>query len=367
MMPIALKITLLSLAGLLILATVLPLWRHDAWWVRACDFPSVQLVFTGLIVLLVYIPQLVTGISWAEKVTLGLMALCLVYQVIRIYPYTPLATKQSLGPAAPQPRSTLSILVANVLMDNRQADRLLDLVREHSPDLLLTVETDAWWAEQLADLDDEYPHQVLEPLDNTYGMLLHSRLPLIEPEVKFLLEDDIPSIHAGVRLESGEIIQIHGLHPRPPYPAESLETTERDAELLNVGREIGDNREVPTLLMGDFNDVAWSYTTRLLQKISGLLDPRIGRGLYSTYSAHIPLMRWPLDHIFHSTHFKLVSLQRLPAFGSDHFPVYAEFSLEPQAPLEQEEPVPEPEDVEEAEEKIEEGEPLDVPPTAAAG
>ncbi len=43
--------------------------------------------------------------------------------------------------------------------------------------------------------------------------------------------------------------------------------------------------------------------------------------MFSTFDARFPLVRWPLDHLFHSAEFRLRTMRRLPACGSDHFPV----------------------------------------------
>jgi endonuclease/exonuclease/phosphatase (EEP) superfamily protein YafD len=130
---------------------------------------------------------------------------------------------------------------------------------------------------------------------------------------------------------------------------------ERDAELLLVGKRVCEAK-LPVVVCGDLNDVAWSRTTRLFQKTSRLVDPRKGRGLFSTFHARVPGFRFPLDHIFHSLTFRLVTMRRLPYVGSDHFPVYAMLSLEPTAGREQEAPAAHGADEQEARETIAEGE-----------
>ena len=52
-----------------------------------------------------------------------------------------------------------------------------------------------------------------------------------------------------------------------------------------------------------------------------------GRGLYPTFNAKYPLLRWPLDHLFVSPHFELMQIDRLPDIGSDHFPIYFRLCL----------------------------------------
>ena len=214
-------------------------------------------------------------------------------------------------------------------MSNRRADSLIKVIDSINPDVLLVVETDSWWEKQLIVFDDRYPYSVKVPLGNTYGMILFSRLKLLEKKVAYLIEEKVPSIYTIVELPRSTKVELHCVHPRPPRPDKNQDSTKRDAELLIVAKRTKSS-EKPVIVVGDLNDVAWSHTTRLFQKISGLLDPRIGRGFFNTFHAKYPFLRWPLDHVFHSSHFKLASFRRLPYFGSDHFPIFIEMVYDPE-------------------------------------
>jgi len=228
-------------------------------------------------------------------------------------------------------------------------------VKDLEPDVFLALETDKWWAGEIAGLSDEYPHAIELPQDDTYGMVLRSRLPLIDPTVEHIVNDNIPSIHADLELENGIRIKLHAVHPKPPFPDEDTSSTDRDAELLVVGKRVKETDD-PTIVFGDLNDVAWSRTTRLFQKISGLLDPRVGRGFFCTFHADHWFLRWPLDHIFISRHFRVRNLKRLSPIGSDHFPMFADLSFQPEGENEGDAPEQDAGDREEAEEKIDDAE-----------
>ena len=309
--------SLIVIGTFFVLATLLPFIPTTAWWIRELEFPRVQIAMmaTTVAILLAFF------FRRDNRVIVPLAALlagCAIYQAWMIFPYTPIASEESLPAAHNDSASRLTIMIANVEMYNRSTDPFLQTVRRNDPDILLMLEPDEWWKDRVAMLGAIYPHAIMEPLGNTYGIILYSRLPLIDGAVRYLVEDTIPSIFARVRLRSGELVDLYSLHPRPPIPESNSE--QRDAELLMVAREVRRNNR-PAIVMGDLNDVAWSRTTKGFQEISGMLDPRKGRGFYNSFHAEYFFLRYPLDHVFHTPHFRLINLARGPYIGSDHFPL----------------------------------------------
>lgn len=335
---------------LMVAATGLALIETDLWWIRVFDFPRLQIAVVLGIALLALWWAGPRGLGGAALAVAGLVALA--WQVWMIAPYTPAWPRQMLAATACPEGARVRFLMANVLQNNRDSAGLLRLVRETDPDIVLLTEIDDRWAGEVAELASSHPQTILEPRSNTYGIGLYSRLPLQDGAVRHVLDDDIPSILTRVALPDGTTFTLWGVHPAPPRPGD--DTEERDAELLIVAKEAA-KATGPAVVAGDLNDVAWSSTTTLFQKISGLIDPRIGRGLYATFNANWPLMKWPLDHLFASTEWTLGEFRRLPDIGSDHFPMLVELCHQPPAAAVQEPVEPEPGDAQEAEEHIDEG------------
>ncbi len=337
-----------SAALIVVAATILPLIRSQDWWIRWFDFPRVQTLVVGVVLAGSF---LLWGLPMSRSLTVLLASLLLsiFYQAYCIFPYTRLAPVQVKSAAPDEHSIIVRILTANIYMYNREADKYLQLLAEVNPDIVLTTENDQWWTDRLKVLDTAYPHQVKYPLDNTYGMMLHSKFPLIKPAVRFLVEPAVPSIHSVIQLPNNQKFFFIGLHPEPPGPTKSPETTKRDAELIIVGK-LSKRLKLPVIVLGDLNDVAWSHTTRLFHKISCFLDPRIGRGMYNTFHADHFFLRFPLDHIFHSSHFQLTEMRRLQHIGSDHFPFYAVLSFKPRESTTQQPSPPKSDELEEADE-----------------
>ena len=58
--------------------------------------------------------------------------------------------------------------------------------------------------------------------------------------------------------------------------------------------------------------------------------------MFNTFHVDYSFLRWPLDHLFHSSHFKIKNIQRLPSIRSDHFSLYTVLVYEPKHSAKQE-------------------------------
>lgn len=303
-------------AVVVIITTALPLTASAHWWVRMWDFPRLHIAVVAMLVIAL-------ALAFSVPLKLPMIALMLgafIYQSVQVIPYTRLARNEVDLVIAPSSTDKVSLMAVNVLMENTRFGDLIRIIERENPDILLLMETDKVWHDALGDVLARYTTVKAHLADDHYGMIFATRLDSVSADFLWPVQDDTPALKAILRAPNGPKFNFIGLHPRPPVPGN--DTTVRDNQIKDAAR-MTSSVDRPTICMGDFNDVAWSWTTRRFKRYGGFLEPRVGRGMISSFHAAYPVMRLPIDQLFLTKDVNLVSFNRLENFGSDHFPMAA--------------------------------------------
>lgn len=344
------------LIGLVVVASALiPFIRHGAWIIRLWDFPRAQTLFLGGVAAVGFAAcTWRAGLRTDLLVSLGLVIAAMLVQGWFILRYTPLWPAR----VPKTSESDLRLLVMNLDKRNTMHEAVAAEIERVDPDLLLLLEIGDEWHNALGGVRTRFDHHLEVVRGEGLGIALWSRFPLEDERIDHIVSERRASLWTTVQCPDTPPIYFAGLHPTPPglevqHGSGRYDSRIRDAELIKVAERIASSDHTPWIVAGDFNDVAWSHTTRLFQRISRMLDPRIGRGMYNTYHAQYPLLRYPLDHVFLSTGLAVHRMRIIKTPGSDHFGVLIEVEFD--RSHQPEPPKPDSGDREEAAEMTEEG------------
>lgn len=342
--------------GIVVTLTLVPLSSSGAWCIRIWDFPRLQLlVACGCLLVLIVAFGTSFWTRSESNVWLVLLAASFVWHASHMGKFTPLWPCEV--PGVRQQEADLNLLAINLDYENIEVEKALELIEQRKPDVVVLIEYNERWSVGLSKLRDEFPYHQEEIKEEGLGIAVWSKLPQTNLDTKYLVEERRPSLWSTLEFGSS-CINLVAVHPTPPGLRDSTgeqrrDSRVRDAELIQIANVIGNRQDEAWMVVGDFNDVAWSHTTRLFKRLSGLRDPRIGRNFLGTYHADMPLFRFPIDHVFISEGFAVARLSRVHLQGSDHFGV----SVMLRSPTEPIGTSPEPErdDREEADKLIEQG------------
>ena len=344
-------------AFFLLLITALPLLPTGKWYVRWWDFPRLQIAVLLLVLAFVVLGLALRGGFHREySIWLVLLMTGVVWQGSHIIQFSKVWPTEVNTISDDQ--TGIKIVVSNLDYENVNPDSVAGELAAEEADILLLVEYNDAWQPRLSELHDEYPYRHDEVRGEGLGIAIWSKLPFISAETRHLISDRRASLWVQVDLGSGGPVNFVGVHPTPPGLLDSTGDTRRDsrvrdAELIMIAKEIAKRNDEAWIVAGDFNDVAWSHTTRLFKRISGMKDPRIGRSFMGTYIAQYPIARCPIDHVFLSEGFSIANLDRKLITGSDHFAMLATVALsKPHVGVE---PEPKDRDIEDGKEIIKEG------------
>ena len=217
---------------------------------------------------------------------------------------------------------TLRIVSLNLLSDNTDTGRTLGYLGQCGADVVVLLEVNDAWAEAVARLEPLFPHKVMHPREDRFGIAVLSRLPLARERVEPLAEGppvvivELPVGRAGCLLMAA--------HPQPPIAADW--SARRNAQLAAIG-DLAATEARPVIVAGDLNATPWSHGFRQLVRLRGLRDSAVGHGVQATWNARRWVPRIPIDHVVVSPEVRVIARRVGPDVGSDHLPVEATLAI----------------------------------------
>jgi len=298
----------------------LPLSKSQHWIFRFFDFIRLQLLVI-LISLLILGSFLQLNNPSLKAAGLLLLLIAIAYNLFILYPYFSLSRKKrKISP------NGVSILSMNVMQSNKNHQLVIQTINKIKPDILLTMETDTNWEEALTEIENDYTHSVKVAKSNRYGMHVYTKLKLLDYKVHYLISREHPSIEVKLLDKEDNEFVFWAIHPPPPSPTEKPTSKQKDGELMMLAKLIR-KTELPVITAGDYNNVCWSKISKLFMEITNLKNARIGKGFNSTFPADWPLLRFPIDLLFHSTNIFVEDIKVLAYVGSDHLPLHSHFRI----------------------------------------
>jgi endonuclease/exonuclease/phosphatase (EEP) superfamily protein YafD len=239
-----------------------------------------------------------------------------VYCFFSILPYLPYSFEKT---AIANPIQTFSVMHFNVLQSNRSHDKLINLIEEENPSVVVLLELNQRWYDHLEQGLVNYEFRAASLSERDTGLAIFSKFPITDLEEKFLSGNFTPTFRCTLD-RAGEEIALWVTHPRPPMGTRLWQ--ERNAQLGSMGSLIA-QETLPTILVGDLNTSPWSHWFKRIQG-DRLIDSGQGHGLKATWPSFLPEWgRLPIDHILHSRHFTVLERRVLSDIDSDHLPVLA--------------------------------------------
>ncbi|HQY88675.1 MAG TPA: endonuclease/exonuclease/phosphatase family protein [Tepidisphaeraceae bacterium] len=262
-----------------------------------------------------------------------LAILSLVLGLVCIAPYAWNARSKSPPPAAGK---TIRIFTINAFARNREPQKVVEMIRQANPDLIVFVELTGKTAEKiLPQIEEDYPHANYATYPS--AATIFSRIPFrVEPHAP---TNDWNAMRPAIVFElDGREVALYGVHLLSPSRTLKQESSLKLIGTLGFAMKVNRSQIVgiesilqtskyPCIFAGDFNFPPYTPSFERLTEL-GLSDAHrmAGTGLGNTWrpiwwKPLAPFARAQLDHVFITNELTITNCEVGPDVGSDHFPV----------------------------------------------
>lgn len=225
-------------------------------------------------------------------------------------------------------KNVLRVFSYNMYISNENFDESYSIIKNSNADIVLLLEVNPVFLKK-------YDHKLLEkfpyklPKENNVfsSNIIYSRNPILNDNLfKNIPNTNQHVINAEILYES-TVVNFIGVHALSPKSENRIEYRNKYFQLLKtyINTEL---KEKPIIVAGDMNSAPWRYALK-----SFILETKL-QNTDSLYSLTLSWPTWlpiflqvPIDNIFFSEDFCLLSKGRKEVTGSDHYPIFADFML----------------------------------------
>ena len=292
------------LTGIFALITILG-YSKLVWWFTILDFFRLQYAAIATILIFLTVFFAFYPLAIINLVVAGFN----LYRIRHFFPRKPHKPTQDCNK---------TIFSVNAYKDNSDPEELRKIIKITDPKILLILEMTEHLEKKLINEFSNYAYRLQTPVRDGFSICLMSKVPLIDTKITFHGKSDTPLMHATAKI-NGKDYQLYSAHPKPALNKEW--SIERHSYFAEIEEIIADKKDLPIIIMGDFNSVPWEkHFTQFLKK-TNLKSTIKDQGYKVTWPVYFPLMGIPMDHILISPDQTYSNLQVGPYVGSDHFPL----------------------------------------------
>ena len=224
----------------------------------------------------------------------------------------------------------VTVMSANLLGSNQTTDGLVEEIRAADADIVFIQEYTEHWHAAIRDaVGARYPHSVVIPQMDNFGMAIYSKLPFKRaPERLRLAGLSNPCLQMTVDVD-GTPVTFVNVHIMPPRGLSMLRA--QAAQVADLLDRVA-TAPRPTVLVGDFN---FTWRSRFAGAVAALgfrdVHDLAGTGRGSTWPVDGPFRYVPgvrIDHVYLSPGLTCASSRTGIGQGSDHRPIVARIGVE---------------------------------------
>ncbi len=316
LVAVAIVLVVLAQLGYSVAQVVSLIQSRELWIADLANFIRPHLLLAGVVLF-------VAGMALPRRATKigGFVAL-----LAAILPYAFLPS-----PAPDLGGRELTLVSANVLVDNPDPQPFLSIPEVVSSDILVLQEMRPQWQDALV-ASGYWPHESNRDLRVNSDMKVFSRFPILDERTVSPESRDTGGRHA-VRLElmvDRRPVILYAIHPQTPRRAGMWR--ERAAYFRDLEASLRDEPpDAAVIVAGDWNIPPWSPFFRDFLWTTGYNTtesrwwPEPTR--FSTRFGGITWLGTPIDRVVLSPNVGLAELAMGPQFGSNHLPVIARLSI----------------------------------------